>query len=92
MLTDLPAASGGAVETEGAPRPHRRPVGRKLGGVTAVTGLKIGPWRLIFHKEKTQPSKPRMRRPSQASHRVSLIEPRHNLNAFVTSDPGACSI
>jgi hypothetical protein len=32
------------------------------------------------------------RRPPHASHRVSLIEPRHNLNAFVTSDPGACSI
>jgi hypothetical protein len=29
---------------------------------------------------------------ARLSHRVSRIEPRHNLNAFVTSDPGACSI
>ena len=35
----------GAVETEGAPRPHR-----VQAGVAAATGLKIALWRLIFHK------------------------------------------
>ena len=80
----------GSVLAQSSMSPRFIIVGGKLAKDSDLCGL-TGEIKVFVETNYSYDRITSQRRPSHASHRVSRIEPRHNLNAFVTSDPGACS-